>query len=74
METDEILSLRSSKKFSDRLIKQVNKYIHENYDTTAKKISKPEFGKRIAEIASEEEIGRISELATLATKINNIIK
>ena len=70
---DEILSLRSSGKFSDRLIKKVNRYIHEHYDITAKKASKPEFGKRIAEIATEEEIGRIAELAVLATKIGEII-
>lgn len=71
---EEIYSIRKSGKFSDRLINKVNKYIYENCDSTVRKASKPEFGKRIAEIATKEEIEKVTELSALITKINNIIR
>lgn len=70
---NEINDMRNSGKFSDRIINEVNKYIYEHYDTTVRKANKPEFGKKIAEIATEEDIRAIAELTTLMTKIYNII-
>jgi putative ATP-dependent endonuclease of OLD family len=71
--SEEIRDLRNSGKFSDNLISKVNKYIYEHHDTTVRKANKPEFGKRIAEMASEEDIRAIAELNGLITRINDII-
>jgi hypothetical protein len=71
--SEEIRDIRNSGKFSDNLINKVNKYIYEHHDTTVRKANKPEFGKRIAEMASEEDIRAIAELNGLITRINDII-
>jgi len=70
----EISVLRNSGKFSDNIIRCVRRYMNDHYGREARIPGKPELGKKIAEIASYEEIKGISELDLLIQKINEIIR
>ncbi|MDD4652055.1 MAG: hypothetical protein PHQ34_07470 [Methanothrix sp.] len=71
---EEISDLRNSGKFSDRILKKVRTYINNNCGRDARRPGKPELGKRIAEIATNDELACIGEIELLIKKINNIIK
>lgn len=73
-ELGDISNLRTHGKFSNRVIGLVGKYINENYDRNTRKPGKPEFGKRIAEIATDGEISAITEIGAVIAKITDIIK
>lgn len=70
---DGIKLLRKEKKFSEEVIKKVRKYRHENFGRDANLPNKPEFGKKIAEIATVDEIKKIADLVDLINKIKCII-
>lgn len=70
---EEIEPLREKEKFSDELMRMVRKYRYANLGKDADMPNKPEFGKRIAEIATVDEIKKIGDLKVLITKIKSII-
>lgn len=72
-ESWEIKSLRSKGKFSGSIIDIVNRYIYDNDTKNSKRISKPEFGKKIAELANVDELKKIPEIAELTAKISTIL-
>ncbi len=69
---EEIEPLRSSEKFSEKLIKTVRTYRYENFGKDVEMPNKPEFGKKIADIITIDEIKNTEELSTLIEKIKSI--
>lgn len=74
--TDDIQAIRSEPKFSDAIKNMVNKkYADEMYSGRGYVyLKKPEFGKKIAEITSVEELNEITALKMMIDKIQTIVR
>jgi len=69
---EEIQALRGEAKFSDALMRIIQDYRH-NHDVEFDSFQKPEFGKRLAETISVDEISQIDSIRILLEKISDII-
>jgi putative ATP-dependent endonuclease of the OLD family len=69
----DIQNLRQEGKFSENIQKMVGKYQFEN-GIRHRDFKKPEFGMRIAELITTEELISIQILGTLVEKISNIVE
>lgn len=69
-ELEEIQAIRSEPKFSDAIKDMVNKM---NGGRGNGYLTKPEFGRKIAEITSAEELNEIDELTMMIEKIQTIV-